>query len=371
MPEFDVFSKVLRDDAGKMEKIVNDITRLEDKASTIASNLSISSKSASQYRARIKAIAENMNLKANNVGSMSEGLTEVAEAYEKHEKKIMGACKDGKIIYSEKQNQHPHKTETKIGEGGEYKADKKFKEKKGTWRKGYYDKEGWHDEKDKESPKKKFGDHISDIKLASIGSTYEVMAWGIQDESEHTSYTVKALDFEAHANAFAGVMGLDENGHKVFRPGAGFDVGASATGFTAEGQAKIGDDMLGGYVGGDVTVGKAEAKATGKIGYVDGHINASIDASAELIGAEANANVGAKIAGVDVKGEVGVNVGLGAHFNVGVEGGKVKFDIGASLGIGVSASVEVDFSGVFKDAEKVVKSVKKIGKAISKLFDWF
>lgn len=47
---------------------------------------------------------------------------------------------------------------------------------------------------------------------------------------------------------------------------------------------------------------------------------------------------------VGVKGSV--NVGIGAHADVGYRGGVVKVDIGASLGVGASVALEVDVGGM-------------------------
>ncbi len=150
-------------------------------------------------------------------------------------------------------------------------------------------------------------------------------------------YDVKFGSAEAHASAAVTTVGLAA------------EVGASFTTFSAEDTLMYGDDMLGVYAKGQVEALKAEANANAQIGIVevDGKkvVAAHAGASAEAILVDASIKGGAKVLGTDVSGSVGVNVGIGAHADVGFQGGKLKFDVGASLGVGVSADFEVDFSG--------------------------
>lgn len=56
---------------------------------------------------------------------------------------------------------------------------------------------------------------------------------------------------------------------------------------------------------------------------------------------------GEKVAlGGEVSAKAGVNVGIGAHADVGYKDGVFKFDVGASVGLGVSVDVEVDVGGM-------------------------
>lgn len=164
-----------------------------------------------------------------------------------------------------------------------------------------------------------------------------------ENEGEYKSgnlsnkYDVKFGDVEAHASA------------AVTTAGVALEAGASVTAFSAEDTLMLGGDMLGVYATGEVEALKAEAKADAQVGIVevDGKkvLAAHAGASAEAILVDASLKGGAKVLGTDVSANVGVNVGIGAHADIGFQGGKLKFDVGASLGVGVSADFEVDFSG--------------------------
>lgn len=71
---------------------------------------------------------------------------------------------------------------------------------------------------------------------------------------------------------------------------------------------------------------------------------------------EGTAAVGAQVLGTDVSGNVGVNVGVGAHAEIGLQDGKISFDVGASLGIGVSVELEIDFSGTMDKVGTLVSN---------------
>ena len=165
--------------------------------------------------------------------------------------------------------------------------------------------------------------------------------WGTSGSKEGEYGKLEgSVDFvkaETHADAYAGILR------------AGGTVGASVTAFTATGLAQLGDDNLGGYVSGTVTVGKVGAEASGSIGLFDkyGNVNPNVEvgASAEAIGGEISGKVGAKILGTDVGVEGSVNYGVGAHANFGFGEGKFYVDIGASVGVGGSIKLDIDMSG--------------------------
>lgn len=94
--------------------------------------------------------------------------------------------------------------------------------------------------------------------------------------------------------------------------------------------------------------GEAKADATAQIFGDDGKLDVQLGASAkaEAIAAEAEASAGINILGGEVGVEGGVNVGIGAHADVGYRDGIFKVDIGASLGIGASVSIDVDVGGM-------------------------
>jgi hypothetical protein len=179
--------------------------------------------------------------------------------------------------------------------------------------------------------------------------------------SENASANITVGEAEAHAKIAGGFYVIGADGEKKFSPGVNAEVGASVTVFEATGEAQlVGDEMLGVNVDGKVTLGKAEAKAEvgaqvfGEDGKLDVQLGAS--ASAELIGAEAEASLGVNVLGGEVAGKVGVNVGIGAHADVGYRDGKLKFDVGASVGVGFSVDVEVDIGGMVDTVCDVAES---------------
>ncbi len=168
--------------------------------------------------------------------------------------------------------------------------------------------------------------------------------------------SVDVLKAETHADAYVGLMS------------AGGTIGASATAFTATGLAQLGNDNLGGYVTGTVTAGKVGAQAEGSIGIYDKYgnfkPNVKVGASAEAIAGEISGKAGVKVAGTDIGVSGSLNYGIGAHANVGFEGGKFQVDIGATLGVGASVKLEVDVSGTVNAIAGAAKS------ALSKFKFW-
>lgn len=371
MAEFDVFTSQISDEAKRIIELRDKLKKAQKHTSEIGSNLSFNIRSKSTIKSRLKGLSEALSEEASSVGKMADALSSISEIYIKYEKKILNSCKDGEITMAERQNLSPKSVSAGfLSDSVTIKKDLK-KRKDLFKKKGYFDKDGWHDESDTDDGKTSLRDHISDVKIVSTHAGYEIMYAGREKEGEHGSYSYKILDYERHADSYAGLMGLDKDGHKVFAPGAGFEVGTSITALTASAQGKIGNDLFGAYTGVDVTVGKVEGKISGKIGFVDNKLNASVNASAEAIAGEIKGNIGAKVAGTDVKGEIGINYGIGGHFNVGVDNGKLKFDIGATLGVGVSANIEIDFSGTVDAVKKGIKdTTKKVGNCISSLFKW-
>lgn len=376
MPEFDIFPENLKKDSVNLGDLSKKIKDAQQKVLDVSRRLSFSSASSVALKKQLVTVAEELGKESQKMSKMCDSLGDISDAYDRHERLILWACEDGKIGPVEGIIGHMQYAdaarEVSFLEVDELKH--KFKDikekKKKNWKKGYYDKDGWHDDPEddkKKTTKEKVKDAINDVNIITAGASAETYLWGIKDEDGNLTYDVKALDAEAHAKVSAGIYGYDADGNRVFRPGVGFDVGTSVTAFSATGTALLGSEMLGAYVSGEVTVGKAEAKAEGKIGFVDGKINANVDLSAEAIALEAKAQVGAKVAGTDVSGNIGVNVGVGAHANVGIEGGKIKLDIGASLGVGVSANLEIDVSGT---VDMLKDCGAKVGKAISKLKFW-
>ena len=173
--------------------------------------------------------------------------------------------------------------------------------------------------------------------------TYDLGDWG--------EVNVTVGEAEAHAGVSAGRYVIGADGEKKFSPGVNAEVGASVTALEAGWENQLlGDENLGLNADAKVTVGKAEAKAdaTAQIFGDDGKLDIQLGASAkaEAIAAEAEASAGINVLGGEVGVKGSVNVGIGAHADVGYRDGIFKVDIGASLGIGASVSFDVDVGGM-------------------------
>ena len=173
--------------------------------------------------------------------------------------------------------------------------------------------------------------------------TYDLGDWG--------EANVTVGEAEAHASVSAGLYVIGADGEKKFSPGVNAEVEASVTAFEAGWENQLlGDENFGLNADAKVTVGKAEAKAdaTAQIFGSDGKLDAQLGASAkaEAIAAEVEGSAGINVLGGEVGVKGSVNVGIGAHADVGYRDGVVKVDIGASLGVGASVALEVDVGGM-------------------------
>lgn len=285
-----------------------------------------------------------------------------------------------------------------------FTADKKLKNKwleeniknenenKTQWIK---DKDGLRKLNPKNAEDKKIIDQLKEDKLDKVATVFKAEAkkeveagkleGGVKNSHASANGEVSVGKIEGHAGAYGGLYTFGEDGKKKLSPGFGAEVGGSITAFSAEGNAMLGDDDLGAYVSGDVTAGKVEAKAGVDVGLrdKDGKINPALyaGASAEAIAVEASAAIGAKVLGTDVKGNVGVNVGAGAHAKVGIKDGVINLDVGASVGVGVSANLSIDVSGTIEKAgayaskaksafSKVSGQVGRFTQKVQKYYNW-
>lgn len=212
----------------------------------------------------------------------------------------------------------------------------------------YYDEDG------NEISAKEAGFYKRDYTLAEIDASANVSASlydGTYDVGENGKVNVVVGNAEAHASFSAGLYGINANGDKQLMPGFNGEIGASATALNVDwDQQLIGDENLGVNLEAGVTAGKVGAKASGKAQLFDNDgsidIQASIKGEAEAIAAEAEGSLGVNVLGGEVEATAGINVGIGAHAEVGYQDGKFKFDVGASLGVGVSLDVEIDVGGM-------------------------
>lgn len=181
------------------------------------------------------------------------------------------------------------------------------------------------------------------------------------EDGTHTSYNVDLLNYKTSAEIYGGVYCIDSETGKIKpRLAVGGSLGATISAFSADAEIQLGNSDFGGYLKGDVTVGKIDAKAEGVIGLRDaeGNINPTLHGrlSAEAIAAEASVKGGVKVAGTDIGVKASARVGIGAHAEAGYKDGKLSLDVGASFGVGGSVKLEVDVSGTIKAVSGAVNS---------------
>ncbi len=412
MSQYKVKTQDVKNAANDMETYQSKISALQESVNSVRSALSFEISSSRQIRRSLNQVSDQLGAKKDKLKKMGSTLNDIAGKYEEIETRIIDAAKDGKVTFWEKAagsvadhgstsffdfdldmddlRTLSNTIQQKFGSSGftdkmdavsdkwdelndkwdevQDKVDdwndahKKEKSKQGYWENGQY-----HDvDSDDEAAVKKHKDSMEDeklegkVKVVEVSYQVDESVWGLEGKYEgeygKVNGEVQVLEGEFAASAYGGLYSVGPDGEKVFRPGVGGEIGASVTAFTASGMAMLGSDDLGIYAEGEVNAGKAEAKAEAALGFgKDGKFSANVEASAEAMLVEATAAVGGKLLGTDVKGEVGVNVGVGAHAEVGYHDGKIKFDVGASLGVGISVDLEIDVSG----------TVEKVGSAIS------
>jgi hypothetical protein len=218
--------------------------------------------------------------------------------------------------------------------------------------------------------------------IASIGASWTGEAALLHGEAKgesgilsgEASYSVGKA--EGHASIQAGLYAtsVDENGNVTYHlePGVDAKIGASVSLFEAEASGQIGVDNLNLHGKADVAVLKGSLEAEGQLGFVDGKLAAHVSADAEAILAEASAEGGVNIGGIDTTVKGSVNVGIGAHADVGYHDGKFKADLGLSVGVGASVSIEVDVGGfvdnVVDKGKEVVGAIQDFGECLFSLF---
>lgn len=158
---------------------------------------------------------------------------------------------------------------------------------------------------------------------------------------------VNFLNAEASATAYAGLFTADGK----FAPGVGVEAGASVSLFTAEGEARLGNQYLGAYVNGNVEVCSASLEGSISAGLYnsEGKFDPSLGAgvSAEAILAQAEGSVGGTVLGTDIGVTGSVGVGAGAHANIGLQDGVLSFEVGAYLGVGATVGFDIDFNDTY------------------------
>jgi len=170
---------------------------------------------------------------------------------------------------------------------------------------------------------------------------------------------------EAHGSISGGFYITNADGSRSFAPGIEAEIGASMTALSADWEHQwFGDDNLGVETNVELSAGKIGAEGSFTVDFSD-DVQVDVGFSAEAIAAEAELSGELEILGGGIEGEVGLNVGIGAHADVGYTDGVFKLDAGASLGLGISLDVEIDVGGI---VDTVVDGATS---AIEGIGDWW
>ena len=156
---------------------------------------------------------------------------------------------------------------------------------------------------------------------------------------------------EAHSSISGGLYVIGSDGENKFSPGVNAEIGAGVTAFEVSYENQLlGDENLGLNADAKVTAGKADAKADAKVQVFDSDgkldIQIGVGVSAEAIAGEIEGSIGANVLGGEIGVNGSLNVGMGAHADVGWRDRKFKIDVGASVGVGASVSLEIDVGGM-------------------------
>lgn len=268
------------------------------------------------------------------------------------------------------------KSESKAGIGGGWSGNLLYQNDKGEWKSVKKDAEDLGKPIDKLIGGKTKADRIGEIATIGAETKVENALQHAEVRGESGIFSGEASESVCHGEAeasfkaglYATKVDADGKVHYSLEPGIDAKAGASFSLFDAEASGKIGNDYLNVHGDAGVAVGKVDAEVEVQLGIVDGKPSAHVGGSAEAIAAEAHASAGVDILGLDTKVKGSVNVGIGAHADLGYHDGTLHVDIGASLGVGASVKVDVDVGGfvdnVAEKAGDVVDAVSGFGKSI-------
>jgi len=360
MSEFKVKIPNVRTTVQDQNNIAKQMKKLEDEIRQVRNGLSFEVAQKERIKQRLKAAGDDTATEYNSIYNATKALNRVTNEYETTETKLSGVSIPRHAI---KPANHLDEVLSVATIGGTTSREFKTLTGKTTLFKEEND-DSWYS-KNNENGELKASKHeifkLASMKWSESDSMYSDNQVIGDEDGTHIKSTFDVLKHETSAEVYAGLYTIDtKTGKKVLRPGVGVTVGSTVSLLTASQEAQLGDKYLGAYVKTEETIGKVELKGDAVVGLcdADGNFNPTAHAklSAEALLVEASAKAGVKIMGADVGVKGTVNVGIGAHAEVGYKDGVFSADIGASLGLGASVKLEVDVGGVVDAVSGTAKS---------------
>lgn len=399
MAQFSVKTKNARIQTADEEKWVKELGQIENEISSIGNNLGFRVTSQANIRSRINHAAERVEAHKSSMIGMKSALSDILDEYDRTEQQVVDNAQVKNAAISDAQGSHfdfnnleesiieklikPLLTDIDGGEYAEYIL--KRLESIRDFIADIYDGDisilsellmipplilKDVDAFNKYIDKIKDGiqDKIKDVTSFDFDKKVRGALYDLEIAGEYGSLGVSASVYEAYASAEGGLFTKGEDGNLVFNPNIDAKMGASYTLLTANGDIAVGDEMLGAYANGNITVGQVSGEASLHASLRDENgafnPNAQVHASAEAVLVEAEAQAGVTVLGTDINVSGSAYVGVGAHADINIGDGKIKCDIGAALGIGVSVGFEIDYGGTIDAIKKGASSV------LSKIWPW-
>lgn len=374
MAEFWIKGNGVSGGPGQLDAIASKMLSYQNEVGSIKNNLSFQIAASSNIRSRLRMIELKLFQERNGVKSMSSGLNQSVQKYSATERRLCGRARVGKnlldVIHSvfNPNNIIPQKIVSDLKDV--YQFMQKLTDSPGSykdWKNLLLT--GVSSVKDIKDWVEGIPDEIIDVTTWTGSAAASWAFWEAGVKGKYGSAGVTALAADAYAEASAGLFSKNDDGDLLFNPHIDAKAGASFTALHAEAEAHVGNNMLGANASAYADVGKVDATAKASIGMFDdnGEFDPRLKASAsvEAIAVDAKAEAGITVLGTEAKVSGSVNIGIGAHADVGYEDGVLSFDIGASLGIGASIGFEVDVGGTVDAVKSGAKS------ALKKVGDWF
>lgn len=374
MAEFWIKENGVAGGPGQLDAIAFKMLSYQNEIEMIKNNLSFRIAASSNIRSRLRMIELKLFQERNGVKSMSSGLSQSVQKYNATERRLCGRASIGKsildVLHLVFASNHivPQKIVSDL------KDVYQFLQQLTNFPGSYKDWKnllltGISSVKDIKEWVERIPDEIINATTWTGTATASWAFWEAGVKGKYGSAGVTALAADAYAEASAGLFSKNDDGDLIFNPHIDAKAGASFTALHAEAEAHAGDKMLGANASAYADVGKLDATAKASIGMFDD--NGEFDprlkasASAEAIAVDAKAEAGITVLGTEAKVSGSVNIGIGAHADVGYEDGVLSFDIGASFGFGASIGFEVDVGGTIDAVKSGAKS------ALKKIGEWF